>query len=167
MLSWSRVSPPPAMDSSRVKAQSTMGVFLNWISLDSEGEQSTVFTVSQAVLLVVSYIRVHDLYDHATGIITADLALENAMQMRILHYCQIRDVLSLFTQVGWFERVGRMSMMIRRVGLMDRPLDVQKYFLPEDLAGLLVRAELMSMENSRKSHLLSTLRELVARYMLT
>ena len=163
MSAWSRVSPPPAMDSSRVKAQSTMGVFLNWISV----EQSTVFTVSQAVLMVVSYIRVHDLYDHATGIITADLALENAMQMRILHYCQIRDVLSLFTQVGWFERVGRMSMMIRRVDLMDRPLDVQKYFLPEDLARLLVRADLMSVENSRKSHLLSTLRELVARYMLT
>ena len=166
MTAWSCASPPPAMDSSKVKAQSTMGVFLNRIILASKGEQHTVFTVSKAVPMVVSYIWVHDLYDHATGTITADLALENAMQMHILHSCQIPDVLSLFTQVGWFECVGRMSMIIRRGDFMGIPLDVQRYFLSEGLAGLLVQANLMSLENSRKNHCLSTLQELVAGYML-
>ena len=167
MTEWSRASSRLLMDSSWVKAHSLLGIFLNRISLASEREQNTVFTVEEAVSLVISYIRVHSLYEPVTGIIVEDLTLENACQLRMFHACQVRDIVSFFTQTGWFERVGRMSMMVRRGSLLDEtPADVQRYFLPENLTSLLFRSDLMPAENSRKSFRLSTLQELVAWYVI-
>ena len=159
-------SPPPhpGVDSLPIKAGSSMDMFLNkTLSLRDRGV-SEVFTVAQAMSILTTYIRHHRLYDLSSQMISSDIALENALQLRVLHASQLKEIVASFTLIGGQRPACRLRLALQNRSLQCAAADGKRYFLPTDLAYLLVREGLILVGNSRKSYSMEALRQLVARY---
>ena len=65
-----------------------------------DGGESKVFTVAQAMSILATYIWHHKLYDLSSQMISFDIALENALQLRVLHASQLKEIVASFTVIG-------------------------------------------------------------------
>ena len=143
-----------------------MDVSLNRTLSEQDGGKSEVFMVAQAMSILTTYIRHHKLYDMSSQIISADIALENALQLRVLQASQLKEIVASFTLFGGQRPAHWLHVALQRGSLQHAAADGRRYFLPTDLAYLLVQEELILTGNSRKSYYMEALIQIVARYYI-
>ena len=141
-----------------------MDVFLNRTLSEQDGGKSEVFMVAQAMSVLTTYIKHHKLYDISSQIISADIALENVLQLRVLQASQLKKIVAPFTLIGGQIPAYWLHVALQRGSLQRASADGRRYFLPTDLAYLLVWEGLILTANSRKSYHMEALRQIVAWY---